>query len=100
MARDSSKRVDIRDASVKENFLICCEDKEPWEMVTVRCFHNFFSHCRVRYVDRNLQNSQVPIWCPQIGCGHYISAEECKSFLQNNCFKVLLKSLAEANIPD
>ena len=27
--RASSKRVDLRDASIIENCLICCEDKEP-----------------------------------------------------------------------
>ena len=69
-------------------------------MVTVKCFHKFFSHCMVRYVDSKLQTSQVPIWCPQIGCEHYMSIEECKAFLPDNCFEALLKSLAEENIPD
>ena len=75
MLRASSKRVDLRDASVTENCLICCEDKAPWEMVTVKCFHKFFSHCMVRYVDSKLQTSQVPIRCPQISCEHYMSAD-------------------------
>ena len=87
MLRDSSKRVDLRDASVTENCLICCEDKAPWEMVTVKCFHNFFSHCMVRYVDSKLQTSQVLVRCRQIGCEHYMSVEECKSFFLDNCFK-------------
>lgn len=100
MPRASSKRVDLREASVKENCLICCEEKAPWEMVTVKCFHKFCSHCMVRYVNSKLQTSQVPIRCPQIGCEHYMSAEECKAFLPDACFEALLKALAEANIPD
>ena len=69
-------------------------------MVTVKCFHKFFSHCMVRYVDSKLQTSQVPIWCPQIGCENYMSIEECKSFLPDNFFEALLKSLVDANIPN
>ena len=74
MPRALSKRVDLSDASITKNCLICCEDKEPWEMVIMKCFHKFFSHCMVRYVDSKLQTSQIPIRCPQIGCEHYMSA--------------------------
>ncbi|KAH9315750.1 hypothetical protein KI387_024377, partial [Taxus chinensis] len=95
-----SKRVDLRDTSQTEDCLICCEEKAPWEMVTVKCFHKFCSHCMVRYVDSKLQASQVPIRCPQMGCEHYMSVDECKAFLPAACYEALLKALAEANIPD
>ena len=52
----SSKKVDLRDASVTKNCLICCEDKAPWEMVTMKGFHKFCSHCMVRYHYHNKSN--------------------------------------------
>ena len=100
MSRASSKRVDLRDAYVIENCLICRVDKAAWDMVMMKFFKQFFSHCIVRYVYSKLQTSQVPIQCPQICCKHYMSAEECKSFLPDNCLEDLLKSLTEENIPD
>eukprot|EP01018_Ginkgo_biloba_P029308 Gb_23736 [translate_table: standard] len=96
----ASKRVNLGDGSGTEDCLICCENKAPWEMVTVKCFHRFCSHCMGRYVDSKLQACHVPIRCPQMGCEHYISAEECKAFLPADSYESLLKTLAEANIPD
>ena len=87
MSRASSKRVDLRDAYVIENCLICRVDKGAWDMVIVKNFKQIFSHCMVGYVYSKLQTSQVPIQCPQIGCKHYMSTEECKSFLPDNCFE-------------
>lgn len=96
----SSKKVALQDTYQTEDCLICCEEKAPWEMLTVRCFHKFCSSCMVRYVDSKLQASQVPIRCPQTGCEHYMSVDECKDFLPAACYENLLKALAEANIPD
>ena len=90
MSRASSKRVDLTDAYVIENCLICRVDKAAWDMVIVKIFKQFFSHCMIGYVYSKLQASQVPIQCPQIGCKHYMSAEECKSFLPDNCFDASL----------
>ena len=90
MPRASSKRVDLRDASVIENCLIFRVDKAAWDMVIMKFFKQFFSHCIVRYVYSKLQTSQLPIQSPQIGCKHYMSAEECKSFLPDNCFEASL----------
>ena len=50
MSRASSKRVDLRDAYVIENCLICRVDKAAWDMVMMKFFKQFFSHCIIRYV--------------------------------------------------
>ncbi|OVA08011.1 zinc finger protein [Macleaya cordata] len=81
-----------------ENCPICCEEKPPSMMITMKCSHKFCSHCMKTYVDGKLQTSQVPIRCPQLKCKYYISASECRSFLPVTCFVSLEKALIEANI--
>lgn len=81
-----------------EDCPICCEEKPPSMMITMKCSHKFCSQCMRKYVEGKLQASQVPIRCPQLRCKHYISASECKSFLPVICYESLERALVEANI--
>ncbi|XP_062012370.1 E3 ubiquitin-protein ligase RSL1 [Rosa rugosa] len=77
---------------------ICCDDKPSIMMITMKCSHEYCSHCMRTYVDGKIQASQVPIRCPQLRCKYYISTAECKSFLPLTYFESLEKALEEANI--
>ncbi|KAF5190909.1 Rbr-type e3 ubiquitin transferase [Thalictrum thalictroides] len=83
-----------------EDCSICCEEKLPSMMISMKCSHKFCSHCMRTYVEGKMQTSQVPIRCPQLKCKYYISASECRCFLPEACYKMLEKVLVEANFLD
>ncbi|KAF5729191.1 hypothetical protein HS088_TW21G01350 [Tripterygium wilfordii] len=83
---------------VLENCSICCEDKPSSMMITMKCSHEFCSHCMRTYVDGKVQSSQVPVRCPQLGCKYYISTGECRLFLPHVSYEYFEKALEEADV--
>uniref|UniRef100_A0A5B7BLC9 RBR-type E3 ubiquitin transferase n=1 Tax=Davidia involucrata TaxID=16924 RepID=A0A5B7BLC9_DAVIN len=81
-----------------QNCSICCEEKPMPMMITLKCSHEFCSHCMKTYVDGKVQSSQVPIRCPQLRCKYCIATTECRSFLPVNSYESLERALAEANV--
>ncbi|CAN8231325.1 unnamed protein product [Cochlearia groenlandica] len=79
-----------------ENCSICCEDRRSEMMLTLKCNHEFCSHCLKTYVVGKVESSRVPVKCPQVQCKHNISSTECKLFLTADSFV----SFYEANKRD
>ncbi|XP_057511221.1 E3 ubiquitin-protein ligase RSL1 [Actinidia eriantha] len=77
---------------------ICCEEKPVQMMITMKCSHEFCSHCMKTYVNGKVESAQVPIRCPQLKCKYFISTTECRSFLPVASYEMLERALAEANI--
>ncbi|GFY95442.1 RING/U-box superfamily protein [Actinidia rufa] len=83
-----------------EKCSICCEEKPVQMMITMKCFHEFCSHCMKTYVDGKVESAQVPIRCPQLKCKYFISTTESRSFLPVASYEMLERAPAEANILD
>ncbi|XAR56150.1 Ubiquitin--protein ligase [Bertholletia excelsa] len=81
-----------------ENCSICCEEKPVQMMITMKCSHQFCSHCMKTYVDGKVQSAQVPLRCPQLKCKYFISTTECESFLPVASYELLKRMLVEANV--
>ncbi|CAN8325292.1 unnamed protein product [Cochlearia groenlandica] len=75
------------DDELAENCSICCEDRQSEMMLTLKCTHKFCSQCLKRYVEGKVQSSELPVQCPEVQCKHYLSSNECKSFLPVVSFK-------------
>lgn len=57
---------------LKENCLICLDDKTSAEMATVKkCRHKFCVACMQKHAEVQVQVNQVPVRCPQVLFTYY-----------------------------
>lgn len=81
-----------------QNCSLCCDDKPPSMLLTLRCSHKFCSQCLKTYANDKVEAGQVPIRCPEMRCNYLLSKSECKKFLPVVSYDVLEKAIEECNL--
>lgn len=73
----------------------CGKDKHQSKMIELDCSHNLCFDCMSSYVERKVQNSQIPVKCPHDRCTYYFSTTVCRSFLPSTSIESLEGVLTE-----
>ncbi|KAL2900609.1 ATP-dependent RNA helicase DEAH12 chloroplastic [Bienertia sinuspersici] len=81
-----------------EHCSMCCDEKSPLMMLTLRCSHTFCSQCLKTYANGKVEVGEVPIRCPRTRCNYLISTSECKMFLPVISYDILEKAIQEFNV--